>query len=107
MNNTIEIGDVFVITRRAKWKNKPCLYADKRFIVRDFSSDMLSVYYDDNRTNIRCGCVNCYVNKKHWYNTNSDMVDGVVNRCIGVADIRVVEKRLERERDIKIKLLGL
>lgn len=105
MNNTIEIGDVFIITRRGKWKNKPCLYADKRFIVRSFSKSMLSVYYDDNRTNIRCGCVNCYFEKKYPYGGN--LVNGLVHKCIGVADIRVVEKRLERERDIKIKLLGL
>lgn len=106
MNNGMEIGDLFVITRKGRYRNKPCPYADKEYVIKSFSKSGGSVYYDDNRTNIKCRCNNCH-KTYHREFINGEWVNVSMPRCIGVVDIRIVEKRLERERDIKIKLLGI
>lgn len=55
----IEVGDLFVITRKGRYRNRPCPYADKVFVVKSITNSGLSVYYEDGRTNIRCKCINC------------------------------------------------
>ncbi len=109
MDNSIdiEVGDLFVITRKGKYRNRPCPYADKVFVVKSFTTDNLSVHYDDGRTNIRCKCINCIKAYVMRYDKEGNWVKMEVPRMISVDQIKVVEKRLERERDIKIKLLGL
>lgn len=112
----IEVGDLFVITRKGRYRNRPCPYVDKVFVVKSikvFSNSGLptawgiNVYYDDNRTNIRCKCINCSRVYMRRYDEEGGWSKVEVPRSIGVNDIKVVEKRLARERDIKIKLLGL
>jgi hypothetical protein len=103
----IEVGDLFVITRKGRHRNRPCPYADKVFVVKSFTNTGLGVYYDDNRTNIRCKCINCSKVYIRRYDEEGGWSKVEVPRSIGVNDIKVVEKRLARERDIKIKLLGI
>lgn len=105
MSDKVEVGDLFVITRKGKHRNRPCPYADKVFVVKSFTNR--SVFYEDNRTNIRCRCINCAKVYIRRYDEEGGWSKVEVPRSIGVNDIKVVEKRLERERDIKIKLLGL
>lgn len=120
---TPEVGDVFIITRKSppystaynggRYRNQPCLYVDKRYIIKSFSKSGLSVYYEDNRTNIKCKCNNCRVSAtaglEYGYDDkgNWGIVGRSTVRCIGISDIKIVEKRVQRDRDIKIKLLGL
>ena len=103
----IEVGDLFVITRKGRQGLLRCPYADKVFVVKSFTNTGLGVYYDDNRTNIRCKCINCSKVYIRRYDEEGGSSKVEVPRSIGVNDIKVVEKRLARERDIKIKLLGI
>jgi hypothetical protein len=89
-----EIGDSFVIINTdcsLNWKYK--CKDQKEFIIKSFSKSLLSVYYEDNRTNPKCRCNNCSMNK------------GV--KCIGVSNIELVSKRIQIERENKLKRLGI
>lgn len=93
----MEIGDVFVITPfdKLEWYLKTgkkiidCKYPDKRFIIKGFSGTTLTVYYNDNRTNNNCLCSHCIGNK--------------IEKNIGRNLITIVETRIQRERDLKLK----
>ena len=90
-----EIGDSFVIINTdcsLNWKYK--CKDQKEFIIKSFSKSLLSVYYEDNRTNQKCRCNNCSIINK-----------GV--KCIGVTNIKLVSKRIQRERENKLKRLGI
>jgi hypothetical protein len=87
-----EIGDSFVIIDTEHWKYK--CKDQKEFIIKSFSKSLLSVYYEDNRTNPKCRCNNCSIINK-----------GV--KCIGVNNIELVSKRIQRERENKLKKLGI
>jgi hypothetical protein len=78
-----------------------CKDPDKVFIVESFSKSSLSVYYIDSRKNIKCNCNNCSKKGKEIY------LDGSVIRCTGISDIKLHSKRIQRERDNKLKKLGI
>jgi hypothetical protein len=86
-----EIGDSFVIidTPYFKYNCKD----KKSFIIKSFSKSGLSVYYNDTRTNKKCRCNNC--------------VKLETIKCIGVCNIELVATRMQRERDQKLKKLGI
>ena len=86
-----EIGDSFKIvdTEYFKYRCKD----QREFLIKSFSKSGLSVYYEDNRTNPKCRCNNC------------SMIKGV--KCIGITNIELVSKRLQRERNLKLKELGI
>jgi len=96
----VEIGDVFIINK-LKGSFYICKDPNKKFIIQSFSKSGLSVYYVDARTNIKCRCSNC----RTWpdYDSYSNKFEKV--RCIGISQIKIVEKRLERLRDQKLKRL--
>lgn len=102
---TLEIGDSFKIDYEKINTFYPnfmkCKDPDKLFIIESFSKTSLSVYYIDSRTNIRCSCNNCLKKGREIY------LDGSVRRCIGVSDIKLHSKRIQRERDNKLKRLGI
>ena len=86
-----EIGDGFIIVDSEHW-----IYEckdQKEFVIKSFSKSGMSVYYEDNRTNPKCRCNNC------------SMIKGV--KCIGVFNIELVSKRIQRERENKLKRLGI
>ena len=86
-----EIGDSFKIvdTEYFKYGCKD----QKEFVIKSFSKSRQSVYYEDNRTNPKCRCQNC------------SMIKGV--KCIGVDNIELIDKRLQIERENKLKILGI
>jgi hypothetical protein len=88
---SFEIGDSFKIvdTEYFKYGCKD----QREFLIKSFSKSGHSVYYLDDRTNPKCRCQNC------------SMIKGV--KCIGVVNIELVSKRLQRERNLKLKSLGI
>jgi hypothetical protein len=100
-----EIGDSFSINYKEIQKLYPnfmkCQDPDKVFIIESFSKSSLSVYYIDSRKNIKCNCNNCSKKGKEIY------LDGSVIRCTGISDIKLHSKRIQRERDNKLKKLGI
>lgn len=91
----MEIGDRFVI-RNSYNKRKyyyTCKNPNKEFTIKRITQSKLSVYYDDLRTNNSCKCYNC----------NQDKTE----RCIGVSCIYIVESKKERDRNLKLKILGI
>jgi hypothetical protein len=102
---TIEIGDSFTIDYKKINGIYPnfmkCKDPDKVFIIESFSKSSLSVYYIDSRKNIKCNCNNCSKKGKEIY------LDGSVIRCTGISDIKLHSKRIQRERDNKLKKLGI
>ncbi len=88
---SFEIGDSFIIVDTEYWRY---LCKDqKEFIIKSFSKSGLSIYYEDNRTNPKCGCENCVKPKGE--------------KCIGISYVQLVSKRVQRERDLKLKRLGI
>ena len=85
----IEIGDIFTIK-----PYKICIRQNKRFRAVKFSKSGLSVYYFDLRTNNPCKCGNC---------KPSESIDNL--KCIGISSTVLVEKKLQYERNIKLKAL--
>jgi hypothetical protein len=85
----IEIGDIFIIK-----PYKKCIRMNKRFRATKFSKSGLSVYYFDLRTNNPCKCNNCIP---------STSIDKL--KCIGISSVTVVEKKIQYERNIKLKTL--
>jgi hypothetical protein len=87
------IGDIFIINHKGIKKTYSgygmCKCPLLEFTVVDFSKSKLSVYYDDLRTNRKCGCYRC--------------LDIKTRKSIGVSDIIIVDNKLSRNRDKKIK----
>jgi hypothetical protein len=102
---TLEIGDSFTIDYEKINTIYPdfmkCKDPDKVFIVESFSKSGLSVYYIDSRTNVKCSCNNCSKKGKEIY------LDSSVRRCTGISGIKLHSKRIQRERDNKLKQLGV
>ena len=98
-----EIGDSFSINYKEIQKLYPnfmkCQDPDKVFIIESFSKSGMSVYYIDGRTNIKCNCNNCSKKGKD--------PDGFVIRCTGISSIKLHSKKVQRERDNKLKQLGI
>lgn len=88
---SFEIGDSFKIvdTEYFKYGCKD----QREFLIKSFSKSGHSVYYMDERTNPKCRCQNC------------SMIKGV--KCIGVDNIELIGKRLQIERENKLKILGI
>lgn len=100
-----EIGDSFSIDYGKINEIYPdfmkCQDPDKVFIIESFSKSGLSVYYIDSRKNIKCNCNNCSQRGKEI------TLNGYVRRCIGLSDIKLHSKRIQVERDNKLKQLGI
>lgn len=100
----LEVGDSFTIDYEEinkLYPNVKCKDPNKVFIIESFSKSGLSVYYIDSRTNIKCDCNNCSKKGKEIY------LDGSVRRCNGIFSIKLHSKRIQRERDNKLKRLGI
>ena len=100
-----EIGDSFSVDYGKINEIYPdfmkCQDPDKVFIIESFSKSGLSVYYIDNRTNNKCNFNNCSKKGKEIY------LNGSTRRCVGVSDIKLHSKRIQRERNNKLKQLGI
>lgn len=100
----MEIGDVFVIGNPFEGRNRKsksggfyyykCKTPDKRFIIKRFSGSKLTIYYDDKRTNNGCRCNHC---------NSKPLID--FEKSVNSNSIVIVESKLERLRDLKLKLL--
>jgi hypothetical protein len=95
---SFEIGDSFKIVDGGINPKNSRVYKynckdQKEFIITKLSKSGHSVYYEDNRTNKKCKCKNC---------SDEDEI-----KCIGVVNIELVSKRLQRERNLKLKRLGI
>lgn len=80
---------------KSKRGGRMCKDPDKRFIIKSFSASKISVYYEDLRTNNACRCSNC--------RTYSDKSKSL--KCTGIQNIVIVETRLQRLRELKLKQL--
>lgn len=95
-----EIGDKFIINWkkiRSTYPIKACKFPELEFTIDSFSKSKLSVYFTDNRTNIKCSCQTCEKDKSNNRTSNS----------IGINDIIITQKKLEIERSRKLKSLGI
>ena len=95
-----EIGDKFIINWkkiRSTYPVKSCKFPDLEFTIEHFSKSKLSVYFKDNRTNIKCSCQVCEKDKSSNRTSNS----------IGINDIIITQKKLAIERSRKLKSLGI
>ena len=95
-----EIGDKFIINWkkiRSTYPVKSCKFPDLEFTIDSFSKSKLSVYFKDNRTNIKCSCQVCEKDKSSNRTSNS----------IGINDIIITQKKLAIERSRKLKSLGI
>jgi len=98
-----EVGDTFIILGRSpKCKNQ-----NKRFVITKIIYDR--VYYDDLRTNNNCGCKICYLYKHSWVpreNLGGEFIkERDTNKNVSLSSIKIVETRLQRLRDIRLKLI--
>ena len=93
---------MFVIDNLFKGKNRrtkegnyyyTCKNPDKRFIIKRFSGTGLTIYYDDNRTNNPCKCNHCSGHR--------------IEKTINSGEVLIVETKAQRERDLKLKKLGI
>ena len=91
MEYNFEIGDTFIIVDNKYW-NYNCVQQNE-FIITDFTKSRLSVYYEDRRTNIKCKCNNCE--------------KPIGEKCIGIHSIKLVRTKKQRERELKLKKLGI
>ena len=102
-----EIGDKFIIN----WKKirstypsvKACKFPELEFTIDSLSMSKLSVYFTDNRTNIKCSCQICVKDK-------SNRTVNTPSRCtnsIGINHIIITQKKLAIERSRKLKSLGI
>ncbi len=100
----MNIGDRFMINYDRIYKVYPnilkCKYQNITFIIENFSKSKISVYYKDNRTNLKCLCYLC--------KRKSMVVDGVDEiKSISTYSITIVETKLQRERNLKLKSLNI
>ena len=110
---TPEIGDRFIIN----WKKikltypsvKLCKFPELEFTIEHFSKSKLSVYFKDNRTNIKCSCQVCGedILNGNLSISNSSIQHLTRGRTIGVRDIIITQKKLAIERSRKLKSLGI
>lgn len=115
-----EVGDTFIILNRIK----KCKNKSKRFVIKSVSP--YYVTYDDTRTNNNCWCSICdpqnfsrghgSAKKSYDYVTDANGIrtyqevykrftDFNINRQVNKQHIKVIERRLERLRDINLKLI--
>ena len=97
-----EVGDRFIINWkkiRSTYPIKACKFPELEFTIDSFSKSKLSVYFTDNRTNIKCSCQVCEKDKSSNRTSNSI--------SIGINDIIITQKKLEIERSRKLKELGI
>lgn len=104
----INIGDTFKIDHKKIKMRKPCKNPDKVFVVDKISKGGHFVYYIDRRTSVKCKCQYCdggVTNKYRFSNPNNDSEIGNITRSIGSNIIIIVERKVERDRNLKLKIL--
>lgn len=100
----MEIVDSFRIvlpkSRRKIDKWSACKTPEKEFIIKGFSKNDF-VYYEDLRTNISCHCEQC--------SQGSDIFslkkNTEINKRVYKEYVVITQRKAERERDIKLKLI--
>ena len=92
-----EIGDEFVINHKNIEKLYKglvkCTEPNKVFSIEKFSKSGISVYYYDNRTNIKCKCQQC------------DQIKDIFRmgqKSIGISQILLVRTYKQKLREIKL-----
>ena len=107
----IEVGDSFKVDWRVVkhvqsetygHKFIKCKKPDKIFIIEKFSKSVLTIYYVDDRTNNSCKCWICKDNnEEHIRARDHDY------KTISKSFITIFQKKLQRERNEKLKQLGV
>ena len=111
----IEVGDSFkvdwdIVKHEQEivygYKFVKCKTPNKVFIVDKFSKSMMTIYYRDYRTNNGCKCRICTGN---YFNTTKRVFynPGESTKTINKMHVILHEKKLQRERNIKLKQLGI
>lgn len=102
----MDIGDTFRIDFKKIIEHYPtipmCKYPNKVFVIDHFSKSEQSVYYLDKRTSSKCGCGYCKL-----YNVDKSKIKNGILRSQGINYIIIVETRLQRERNIKLRSLNI
>jgi hypothetical protein len=109
MERKFEIGDEFKfrsLKTRSKWDR--CLDQDKTFTIHDISKSKTTIYYYDKRTNRKCKCSVCRRPDYNMYNftTQSYETFSGLKTCYD-GEIILVRTRLQRQREISLKLLNI
>lgn len=98
----INIGDTFKINHKKLKLRRPCKNPDKVFVVDQISKSRVSVHYIDRRTSIKCKCYYCDTNK---YRLPDNSEIGNITRTISADYTIIIERKVERERNLKLKIL--
>jgi hypothetical protein len=106
MEHKWQIGDEFKISQDKGLRYK-CKFPNKTFIVDRISKSGKTIVYIDNRTNIKCKCLNCSQNfnlkwsdeHKSYINEKRPYKEVSVDLCI------LVRSKLQRNREIILNKL--
>ena len=104
----MEIGDSFRIVipkvrKRDNWGR--CKTPEKEFVITGFTKNNY-VYYDDLRTNIRCNCTQCSQGDERFYRVYiDDRPNNPIKKRVTKDWVVITQKKAERERHIKLKLI--
>lgn len=88
-NIEIEVGDYIKINH----PYRKCKYKDIVRVIDSISNSGKSVWYSDNRTNNKCVCGRCIEIR------NESKVNIVIE------EIKLYQKKADKEREIKLKYL--
>lgn len=92
----LEVGDTFRIIGKTF---KPCKSKNKIFTVFSvfrMSHGLVYIYYYDYRTNTKCNCRFC----KFEFDSEHSKIHF---KTIHVDEVVLVDKKIQRERDLKLK----
>ncbi len=101
MELEFQIGDSFRIVGKTK---KPCRYKDKVFVVSKISKGGIYIYYEDYRTSMKCNCRFCSTDK-YLSIIDNKVHEHDKNRQIHVDEIELVDNKIQRERNLKLKII--
>ena len=102
MAHKFESGDEFKID--PKYLGRRCNAKDKTYIIHHINKYGNLVYYRDNRTNVKCTCSQCRpIN--FWGAAPIKDEDGNELKSIQIQNIILIQSKLQRNRDIFLKVL--
>ena len=107
------VGDTFIIINR----HRKCKNTKRVFVIK--SHTFGTVTYDDTRTNNNCVCNTCDPNRikreslylNYFYpetyaaHRNKTFIESNINKQVSISNIKIIERKLERQREIALKLL--
>lgn len=97
----MDIGDSFKIKKEYLDPVVKCKYPNKIFVIDHFSKSGYTLFYTDTRTSSKCDCMRCTRVGMEVY------LDGRVVRSIDPKFVTIVETKIQRRRNLKLKSLNI